>query len=174
MRVAMPRGNINLIKGHPNPNLLPVEQIKIASINALSQSDVFTADSGLEYGPDAGYLPLRNRVAEWLTEFYCPSESIPFDRICITGGASQNLACILQVFSDPVYTRNVWLVCPTYFHACRIFEDGGFHGRLRAIPEDEEGLDVACLERGLRESEDQATRENNVKPVYSSQVQCKG
>ncbi|KAL9131333.1 MAG: hypothetical protein Q9217_000712 [Psora testacea] len=166
MRVAMPKGRINLVKGHPNPNLLPIEQVKAASIDALSTPDILTADSGLEYGPDPGYLPLRKHIAEWLTEFYCPRELINFDRICITGGASQNLACILQVFSDPVYTRNVWLVCPTYFHASRMFEDGGFHGRLRAILEDEEGLNVAYLERGLRESEKEAKRENNVQPRF--------
>ena len=167
MRVAMPNGHINLVKGHPNPQLLPVEQIKAASIDALSNPEILTADSGLEYGPDPGYLPLRNQIAKWLTEFYQPPGPIHLDRICITGGASQNLACIIQVFSDPVFTRNAWLVCPTYFHASRIFEDGGFHGRLRAIPEDDQGLDCAYLQRALQRSEEEAERENNVKPVYS-------
>ncbi|KAL9099477.1 MAG: hypothetical protein Q9163_005028 [Psora crenata] len=166
MRMAGPKNHINLLKGHPNPYLLPVEQIKAASLNALSKPDILTAQSGLEYGPDPGYLPLRKHVAEWLTQFYRPLNPIGLDRICITGGASQNLACILQVFSDPVYTRNVWLVSPTYFEASRIFEDGGFEGRLRAVPEDEEGLDMAYLERGLQESEEEAKRAHNVRPKF--------
>jgi hypothetical protein len=38
------------------------------------------------------------------------------------------------------------MVAPCYFLACRIFEDAGFVGRLRAVPEDEEGIDVEYLE----------------------------
>jgi hypothetical protein len=41
------------------------------------------------------------------------------------------------------------MVAPCYFLACRIFEDAGFGGRLRAVREDEEGVDVGELERGL-------------------------
>jgi DNA-binding transcriptional MocR family regulator len=76
---------------------------------------------------------------------------IQADEIAITGGASQGLACILQSFTDPGYTRAVWVVAPCYFMACPIFEDSGFRGRLRAVPEDEGGIDLGALERGLRE-----------------------
>jgi len=69
------------------------------------------------------------------------------ERICITGGASQNLACVLQVFSDPVRTR-VWMVAPSYFLACRIFGDSGLV--VRAVGEGDEGVDLEGLERGLR------------------------
>ena len=154
---------INLLKGWPNPALLPASQLKAASSAALSQSQVFVP--GLLYGPDDGYEPLRERVSNWLTEFYQPPHSISAERICITGGASQNIACILQVFSDPLYTRNVWMVSPTYFMACRIFEDSGFHGRLRSVPEDEEGLDVEYLRREMQKSEEKAMREGNTRPV---------
>ena len=159
----MNKALIDLLKGWPNPALLPAAQIKTASSAALSNVEVFTP--GLLYGPDPGYEPLRANVARWLTQFYQPSEPVSTERICITGGASQNLACILQVFSDPLYTRNVWMVSPTYFLACRIFEDSGFHGRLRSVPEDEEGLDVAYLRRELKESEDKAKGEGNIRPV---------
>jgi DNA-binding transcriptional MocR family regulator len=80
-----------------------------------------------------------------------PSPGIEADEIAITGGASQGLACILQSFTDPEYTRAVWVVAPCYFMACPIFEDSGFRGRLRAVPEDEGGIDLGALERGLRE-----------------------
>ena len=154
---------INLLKGWPNVSLLPVAQIKSASSTALSDSEVFT--KGLEYGPDPGYEPLRANVAIWLSQFYRPAKLIDAARLCITGGASQNLACILQVFSDPLYTRNVWMVAPTYYLACRIFEDSGFHGRLRSVPEDDEGLDIGYLRRELQKSEDKAMGEGNTKPV---------
>lgn len=72
------------------------------------------------------------------------------ERICITGGASQNLACVLQVYSDPLRTR-VWMVAPCYFLACRIFGDAGL--RVRAVGEGDEGVDLEALERGLEEAE---------------------
>lgn len=154
---------IDLFKGWPNPSLLPQSQIRKASSSALSDPEVFIP--GLSYGPDPGYEPLREGIASWLTRFYKPRDPIVAERICISGGASQNLACILQVFSDPIYTRIVWMVSPTYYLACRIFEDSGFHGRLRAIPEDEEGLDVGYLRDALRKSEAKARDEGNLKPV---------
>lgn len=90
------RGLINLLRGWPNPALLPAAQIKAAAASALSDPEVSTP--GLLYGPDAGYEPLRQQLATWLTSFYRPSQPIEPERICISGGASQNLACILYVY----------------------------------------------------------------------------
>ena len=154
---------INLLRGWPNPSLLPVAQIRAAAEACLADHTISTP--GLLYGPDEGYQPLREQVAAWLTSFYGPGDPISPERICITGGASQNLACILQVFSDPIYTRNVWMVSPTYFMACRIFEDSGFGGRLRSVPEDDTGIDIAFLREGLRKSEEDAVSNGNVEPV---------
>ena len=154
---------LDLLKGWPNTALLPAAQIENASTVALSNADVYIP--GLLYGPDPGYEPLRKSIANWLTYFYRPSSQVLAERICITGGASQNLACILQVFSDPLFTRNVWMVSPTYFLACRIFEDSGFHGRLRSVPEDEEGVDIKYLRSALHQSEMEAQARGNTQPV---------
>ncbi len=87
------------------------------------------------------------------------------ERICITGGASQNLACILQVFSDPVRTK-VWMVAPCYFLACRIFGDAGLS--VRAVGEGNEGVDLEGLERKLIESE----KENRGKVGFFLYLVC--
>lgn len=50
------------------------------------------------------------------------------------------------------------MVTPCYFLACRIFEDAGFTGRLRAIREDEEGVDVEFLEKELKRLENEEPR----------------
>ena len=159
---AAAKVSINLLRGHPNPALLPAAQIKAASLAAFS--DPNTLQSGLSYGEDAGFKPLRQNLARWLTEFYKPQQPISPLRLTITGGASQNLACILQTFSDPTYTR-AWLISPVYFLACGIFEDNGFHGQMRSVPEDEEGLDIDFLQRELAESDRTAQGKGNIRPV---------
>lgn len=152
---------INLLRGWPSTSLLPTTQIAAAAQTALS--DVAVSAPGLLYGPDPGYQPLREEVAKWTSTFY--SSTIDPDRICITGGASQNMACLLQVFTDPIYTRNIWMVAPCYFLAFRIFEDSGFKGRLRAVPEGEEGIDLDYLEKGLLHSKPRGDLPTSEKPV---------
>ncbi|KAF4121381.1 Aspartate/methionine/tyrosine aminotransferase [Geosmithia morbida] len=143
--------HINLQLGWPSPSLFPNTQL-LDGASGVLQSDRRTA-SALIYGPSAGFLPLRERIAAWLDEFYRPSERISSERICVTNGASANLGNILAKFTEPGYTRNVWMVEPSYFLACPIFTDNGFEGRLRGIPEDDEGLDIAFLRTALESVE---------------------
>ncbi len=163
---------INLLRGWPSPSLLPTSALASASQAALLTSPLSTP--GLLYGDFAGLPPLRTAIAQWLTAFYkLPTRSetispIPAERICVTGGASQNIACVLQVYSDPLYTRNIWMVAPTYFLACRIFEDAGFAGKMRAVPEDEEGIDIGFLRREIQKSEEKGMAQGNTKPVITS------
>jgi DNA-binding transcriptional MocR family regulator len=117
------------------------------------------------YGPDPGDPRLLKNVAQWLTNFYQPADAIAESRVCITGGASQNLACLLQVFTDPAFTRNVWIVAPAYMLSFRIFEDAGFHKKLRAIPEDDEGIDIEYLRQQIKKSEEKARADGNNEPV---------
>ncbi|KAH8698977.1 putative aminotransferase [Talaromyces proteolyticus] len=156
---------IDLFRGWPNPALLPVTSLTQATSTALSTPSIY--QPGLQYGPDEGHPPLRQHIADWLTSFYRPKDPVSTARICISGGASQNLACVLQVFTDAAYTRNVWMVAPTYYLACGIFHDAGFMNRLRGVPEDAEGIDIGFLEKALQEAEAKATAEGNHKPLYT-------
>ncbi|KAK9364358.1 pyridoxal phosphate-dependent transferase, partial [Lipomyces kononenkoae] len=110
----------------------------------------------LVYGPGAGYTALRESIAEWLTSVYEPAEAIPSSRLCVTNGPSANLAAILAKFSEPGYTRNIWMIEPSYFLACPIFTDAGFAGQLRGVPQDDEGLNIEFLRSGLAASEKEA------------------
>ncbi|CAG8945545.1 unnamed protein product [Penicillium salamii] len=155
--------HIDLSSGWPNPALLPANLLRTSATEALSNPSV--KDTALHYGADEGYDSLRTHIAEWLSTFYQPCAPVTAPRVCITGGASQNLACVLQVFTDPIYTRNVWMVAPTYFLAARILDDAGFAGRLRGIPEDDEGIDLEFLENGLQAAEATAQQDGNTHPV---------
>ncbi|KAJ5835480.1 Pyridoxal phosphate-dependent transferase major region subdomain 1 [Penicillium robsamsonii] len=143
----VPTIQIDLFQGWPATAMLPVERLKQAANSALSNKAIFT--EGFAYGPDEGYFPLRKNIAAWLSQSYTPVQPISAERICITGGASQNLACVLQVFTDPAQTEIIWFVEPTYHLVFRVFEDAGLSGRMRGIPEDGEGMDVAALELDL-------------------------
>ncbi|KAJ5167205.1 uncharacterized protein N7482_005986 [Penicillium canariense] len=153
---------IDLLCGWPNPALLPAPDLLRAATTVLTTPSI--AQPGLLYGPDEGYEPLRAHIAQWLGSFYLPCHPISPQRICITGGASQSLACILAVFTDPVYTRTVWMVEPAYYLAGRIMDDAGFAGRVYGVPEDDEGIDLAFLESGLRAAEEKAQAEGNTEP----------
>lgn len=166
---------INLLRGWPAPALLPAAGLQSAANYMLADPE--RSVPVLQYGIDPGYQPLREEVARWLNDVYGPFsypnpnperpavaggiESGPrddngqviADEITITGGASQALACVLQSFTDPGYTRAVWVVAPCYFMACPIFEDCGFRGRLRVVPEDAEGVDVDVLGEKIRACE---------------------
>lgn len=143
--LAMPTSSslIDLFQGWPSPDLLPISLLKTASRSLLASPRLSVPS--LLYGPDAGPPSLRDALAPLLAKFYS-SPWTSQSRLTATGGASQGLACILQVFSDPLYTQNVYMVAPTYFLACRVFEDHGFVGRLKAVPEDDEGIDINRLE----------------------------
>ena len=162
--MAAPLEFIDLLCGWPNPALLPAPDLLRSATTVLTTPAI--SKPALEYGPDEGSEPLRAHVAHWLEVFYQPCAPISKLRICITGGASQNLACVFQVFTDPLYTRNVWMVDPTYHLAGRVIDDSGFDGRVRSVPEDDEGLDLRFLEIELQAAEDKAAAEGNTEPVY--------
>jgi DNA-binding transcriptional MocR family regulator len=157
-----PKTQIDLAQGWPATALLPTQRLKQAANDVLSNKSIF--NDGLAYGPDEGYFPFRKNIANWLSQSYTPLHDITAERICITGGASQNLACILQVFTDPVQTQRIWLVEPCYHLSFRVFEDAGFSGRMVGISEDEGGMDVTALELALKqfESSEDASQNHQV------------
>lgn len=97
---------INLLRGWPSPHVLPSEPLKVAANKVLSDPDVFVP--ALQYGADSGYQPLREELSKFLGTYYDAQPDA--ERICITGGASQSVACILQSFTEPVYTKAVWAI----------------------------------------------------------------
>jgi DNA-binding transcriptional MocR family regulator len=163
---------INLLRGWPSSTLLPTTLIKNAATAALSNPLI--ANDALSYGPDPGYEPARVAIAHWLSQSYKPASPITPDRLCITGGASQNLGSLLSVYTDPAYTRNIWIVAPAYFLAFGIFEDAGFAGKMRAVPEDGEGLDIAFLEREIGRSEDVREEHASNEPLTHGDTTQKG
>ncbi|KAK1993600.1 hypothetical protein LX36DRAFT_661372 [Colletotrichum falcatum] len=123
---------INLQLGWPSPRLFAAGGLLDGATQVLtSESETAAA---LIYGPHVGYPPLRKSVAEWLSSVY--GGRVDHECISISNGASGNLANILLKFTDPLYTRRIFMVEPTYFLACPIFQDNGFRGKLRGVSDD--------------------------------------
>lgn len=162
MTSVLPAGRqINLQLGWPSPHLFPAASLSTSASAVLTDFDASTA--ALVYGPSRGHALLRSSLAQWLGRMYYRNpDEIPESRVCIAGGASQNLGSILLKFTDSMYTRSVWMVEPTYFLACPIFEDCGLAGKLRGVPEDEEGIDIAFLRAGLARAEDDVLKEGGI------------
>lgn len=137
------------MRGWPSPDVLPAAMLSSACQQVLLRRQEYIPI--LQYGPNTGHPTLKDELSRWLGEHYNVSPDP--SRICVTGGASQSLACILQSFTDPNYTKAIWIIAPCYYLACGIFEDSGFAGKLRAVPEDDEGIDLVVLQNKIRELE---------------------
>lgn len=148
-------GTINLQLGWPSPSLFPSACLLEGASNVLTSKE--KTASSLIYGPDAGHEPLRRSIATWLSGIYGRGSKLSPDRICVTNGASGNLDNVLARFTDPGYTRAIWMVEPSYFLACPIFVDNGYQGMMKGVPEDDEGLDIGLLRKGLAQADKDAS-----------------
>ena len=164
--MPLPAKQINFLRGWPAPALLPTALLSAACQRVLANADEYTEMQ--EYGACHGLTRLRRGLADWLGHHYDVNPDP--ERICITGGASQNLVSILQCFSDVNYTRAVWVVAPCYHLACGIFEDSGFAGRLHAVPEDDEGVVLQSFERKLIDFESEDRNNRGQKVIHRSVV----
>lgn len=140
---------INLQQGCPTLRLVPTQAIAEASQSLLAQPDIAQR---LMYGPDGGEDYVRANIAQWLTSFYGPeSGPVTPSRIAITNGASNALSTILQVCTDPLYTRAVWIVEPTYFLARKIWLDAGLGDKMCPLPDHGNGIDLTYWRQRLEE-----------------------
>ncbi|GME65443.1 hypothetical protein GTA08_BOTSDO02153 [Neofusicoccum parvum] len=151
------RAPIDLQLGWPSTTLHPTAPLLAAAPAILSSPT--TSAAALNYGPGHGHEPLRAAIARWLTSAYTPATAsgaayaIPASRVLVGNGASATLLSAALRFADARYTRCVWMVEPTYFLASPIFADAGFEGRLRGVPEDAEGIDLAFLRAAVERVE---------------------
>lgn len=124
---------ISFARGVPAPECLPVEELADCA-RAVIERD---GPSVLNYGPVGGYGPLR----EWLAARH----GVPPGRVLITNGSLQGLDLLLGHFAA---RGRILVEAPTYDRPLKIA--ARLRADVRAIPQDDEGLDVEALERELR------------------------
>lgn len=143
---------ISFAGGLPAPECFPTEELTAAAERVLVEHPV----AALQYGPTEGYGPLRDLVA---TRMALMNITVSPEQVLITSGSQQALELLGKLFLD---SRALVVVEePTYLGALQAWRPYG--PRFATIPMDEEGLDVAALERLLQ---------SGVQPQFLYLVSC--
>jgi 2-aminoadipate transaminase len=161
MRVALAQPElISLAAGFVDQASLPVDSARQAVETVLD--DVTRARSALQYGTNAGYLPLREAVLARLWAADSGGGRRPtVDQVVLTAGSNQLLHLACEVLLDP--GDIVLCSAPTYFV---------FLGMLTAVSAtavgvdvDEQGMIPEALQNEL-ERRQQAGELERVKAIY--------
>ena len=158
---------VNLLRGHPNRHLLPVQQTR-RLLAQLAADDDATLERGLQYGDDAGHPDFvaalerflqRNRLRD---DFGVAAASSQDDYatplpLFATTGVSHGIELLCSVLFMPPQQQQqpptkdiVWVESPTYFLVGSIFRQHGL--QVESLPmKDEHGtLDLDELQKRLR------------------------
>lgn len=129
--------------GVPDPAALPIAELEEACRLVLERE----GNDALQYGGPQGYNGLREALAERIgREDGMELNALNF---MLTGGAAQALAAVCFTFLDPGDT--VVSEDPTFPGSIRAFR--AHEASLVGVPLEDEGLDIAALERTLGEAQ---------------------
>lgn len=101
---------ISFAGGLPAPDTFPLSEIKDAANALLENQDIYGA---LQYGPSEGYTPLRQWIANYLSER--DHVSVSSDEVLIVTGSQQALDLIGKALIDT--NDKVLVETPTYLGA---------------------------------------------------------
>lgn len=125
----MPAVSIPFTRGVPAPDLIPVDDLRSATMHALDADPI----AALSYAP-GGYRPLR----EWIGARH----GVDAGRVLITNGSLQALGFLAQHFFAADGGAAV-VEAPTYDRTLKILRAAG--ADIQAVPLDAEGIDVDRL-----------------------------
>jgi 2-aminoadipate transaminase len=138
LEVAQSPDVISMAGGWPEADLFPVEQLDEVCHHVLTH----TPRESLQYGLTGGFPPLRQALAEYMTQLGVPAK---MENIVITSGSQQALDLMGRIFleeGDTVLVEN-----PTFLGALQSFKAYGV--KFAGVPVGEDGLDVDELEELL-------------------------
>jgi 2-aminoadipate transaminase len=125
---------ISLARGVPAPECLPVDDLADCARTVLERD----GRRVLNYGPSAGYAPLRERLAA--------RHGVASDRVLVTNGSLQAFTLLVRLLLAGRHPR-VLVEGPTYDRPLKILADAG--ADVTAIPFGDDGLDLDMLEQQL-------------------------
>ncbi len=146
-----PGERISFVFGFPDPASLPAAEVAAASTRTLAQR----GRTALQYGDNAGYSGLIDALIEKLAR----DQGITAKRenVLITAGGSQAIGLLLDAFVN--WGDTIASEMPTWLGAVKAFRNVG--ANVVSIPVDEEGTDIAFLDRELR-----ILRESGITPKF--------
>jgi DNA-binding transcriptional MocR family regulator len=124
---------ISFARGVPAPECLPVAELADCARAVLERD----GETILNYGPVGGYGPLR----EWIADRH----GVEPGRVLVTNGSLPGLNLVLAHFAA---RGRILVEAPTYDRPLKIAARIG--AEVRAVPQDNDGLDVDALEQELR------------------------
>ncbi len=141
-QIQVPENFIDLGRGDPDLNLLPLNFLQQAAQNRLSQSD----NEFLQYGTEKGDGYFRSAFAKFLSNKY--NFTVDIESLLVTSGISAGLDLLCTCFTNP--NDIIFVEEPTYFLALEIFADHGL--KVVSIQTDQHGLVIDDLMLKLKES----------------------
>eukprot|EP00178_Gracilaria_changii_P005415 TRINITY_DN188_c0_g1_i10.p3 TRINITY_DN188_c0_g1~~TRINITY_DN188_c0_g1_i10.p3 ORF type:complete len:425 (-),score=49.49 TRINITY_DN188_c0_g1_i10:5635-6909(-) len=139
---------VNLGRGHPNPSLLPLVDLRLAFDVAAHRPEANV--TLLQYGLDRGNACLREQIVDWTYRYaQRPAARVSPEHVLVTNGSGPTLALVCQLFSRPGDT--IFVDCPGYFLAYYTFRDCGLN--VVQIRTDQHGLNVDLIEQKLKQGE---------------------
>jgi 2-aminoadipate transaminase len=121
---------ISFARGVPAPELMPVEELADCARAAIERD----GPTVLNYGPVAGYGPLREWIAEW--------HGVEPQQVLVTNGSLQGLSLLAGTLLER--GSRLLVEGPTYDRALHIA--ARYEAEPVPVPMDEEGLDPDALE----------------------------
>lgn len=141
-QIQVPDGFIDLGRGDPGLDLLPLGLLQQGATERLSQNDT----AFLQYGTEQGDEYFRSAFASFLSDKY----AFPVDlkTLFVTSGISSGLDLICTLLTKPGDV--IFVEEPSYFLALKIFADHGL--QVVSIRTDESGLVIDDLIDALKTS----------------------
>jgi 2-aminoadipate transaminase len=134
---------ISFAGGLPAPELFPIREFDEACHQILEEE----GQVALQYSLSEGYLPLRQFLAESMSQYITKIET---DNVIIVNGSQQGLELIGKIFIDP----GTKILCsrPTYLGALQAWTS--YQAEYISVPLDENGMCVDEIPAILEQSGD--------------------
>lgn len=129
-------GVISFAGGLPDPLLFPTTPIA----NAINELLAEQKNSIFQYGPTAGFLPLRQTLANQYQQRGIKRDE---ESILITQGSQQGLDILTRALLNP--GESIIVEAPTYLAALQVFRANG--ANIHEVPLHPDGPDIEILER---------------------------
>ncbi len=141
---------ISLSAGNPAPEAFPAKEVAEISANLFAERPIDV----LQYNLTEGYTPLRNQLGQYMKEKHNVGRE--FDQVLITSGAQQ----VMDLAAKSLCNEGDVVICeaPSFIGSLNTFRS--YNTRLRGIPMERDGMNMAELEKALRE-------ETRVKFIYT-------